>query len=145
MIQTNSDIPRWAHEIREGDVIPEELRYTDKHEWITTGSGTARVGITDFAQDALGDIVYVDLPEAGTAVTAGQPFGEVESTKSASEIYAPASGTVVARNDQLGDAPELVNSDPYGAGWLIEIELADPAALPSLLDAAAYAALTEQS
>jgi glycine cleavage system H protein len=126
-------------------VIPEELRYTDKHEWITTGSGTVRVGITDFAQDALGDIVYVDLPETGAAVTAGEPFGEVESTKSASEIYAPVGGTVVARNDQLGDAPELINSDPYGAGWLIEIEVADPAALTGLLDASAYAALTEQS
>jgi glycine cleavage system H protein len=126
-------------------VIPEELRYTDKHEWITTGTGTVRVGITDFAQDALGDIVYVDLPEAGTAITAGQPFGEVESTKSASEIYAPVAGTVVARNEQLADAPELINSDPYGAGWLIEVEITDRAALPELLDATAYAALTEQS
>ena len=126
-------------------MIPPELRYTEKHEWITTGSGPVRIGITDFAQDALGDIVYVDLPEAGTAITAGQPFGEVESTKSASEIYAPVAGTVVARNDQLADTPELINSDPYGAGWLIEIEVADPASVPALLDAAAYAALTEQS
>ena len=126
-------------------MIPPELRYTEKHEWITAGSGPVRIGITDFAQDALGDIVYVDLPEAGTAITAGQPFGEVESTKSASEIYAPVAGTVVARNDQLADTPELINSDPYGAGWLIEIEVADPASVPALLDAAAYAALTEQS
>jgi glycine cleavage system H protein len=126
-------------------VIPEDLRYTDKHEWISTSGGPARIGITDFAQDALGDIVYVDLPEVGADVTAGQPFGEVESTKSASEIYAPVAGKVVARNDQLADAPELVNSDPYGAGWLIEIEVADPGAVPALLDASAYAALTEQS
>ena len=124
-------------------MIPEELRYTDKHEWITTPDGTVRVGITDFAQDALGDIVYVDLPEPGTALTAGQPFGEVESTKSASEIYAPVNGTVATRNEQLTDAPELINSDPYGAGWLIEIEVTDPAALSDLLDAAGYAALTQ--
>lgn len=126
-------------------MIPEDLRYTDKHEWITAGAGTVRVGITDFAQDALGDIVYVDLPEAGTAITAGQPFGEVESTKSASEIYAPVAGTVVARNDRLADAPELINSDPYGDGWLIEVEVNDPAAVAELLDAAAYTTLTEQS
>lgn len=131
--------------MREGDVIPEELRYTDKHEWITTEGATVRIGITDFAQDSLGDIVYVDLPETGAAVIAGQPFGEVESTKSASEIYAPVNGTVIARNDQLADAPELINSDPYGAGWMIEIEVSDPASLTELLDAAAYAALTEQS
>ena len=126
-------------------MIPEDLRYTDKHEWITTAAGTARIGITDFAQDALGDIVYVDLPEAGTAVTAGEPFGEVESTKSASEVYSPVAGTVVARNQSLGDAPELINSDPYGQGWLIEIEVADPASVGALLDAAAYATLTEQT
>ncbi len=126
-------------------MIPEDLRYTDKHEWITTGGTTARIGITDFAQDALGDIVYVDLPEAGKTITAGETFAEVESTKSASEIYAPVSGTVVARNDQLSDSPELINADPYGQGWLIEIELADPAAVSALMDAGGYAALTEQS
>jgi glycine cleavage system H protein len=126
-------------------VIPEDLRYTDKHEWVATGSDTVRVGITDFAQDALGDIVYVDLPEPGTAIAAGEPFGEVESTKSASEIYAPVAGTVVARNEQLADAPELINSDPYGAGWLIEVQVTDPTAVPTLLDATAYAVLTEQA
>jgi glycine cleavage system H protein len=128
-------------------VIPADLRYTDKHEWLGAPqpSGTVRVGITDYAQDALGDIVYVDLPEVGTAVEAGQAFGEVESTKSASEIYAPVSGTVVARNDQLKDKPELVNAEPYGAGWLIEIEPADAAAGGDLLDAEGYAALIEKS
>jgi glycine cleavage system H protein len=120
-------------------VIPEELRYTSEHEWIRTGSGTTvRVGITDYAQDALGDIVYVQLPAPGTAVQAGQPLGEVESTKSVSEIYAPMDGTVTASNDKLGDDPELINSDPYGEGWLVEIEPADPESLDELLDAQAY-------
>ena len=125
-------------------MIPEELRYTPEHEWVKPrGEGPAvRVGITYFAQDQLGDIVYVQLPEDGTAVTAGEPLGEVESTKSVSEIYAPLSGTVVGRNDKLGDEPELINADPYGAGWLVEIEPSDPAALDDLLDAQAYAELT---
>jgi glycine cleavage system H protein len=128
-------------------VIPAELRYTDKHEWLAPpqSSGAVRVGITDYAQDALGDIVYVDLPEAGTAVEAGQPFGEVESTKSASEIYAPVSGTVIARNEDLKDHPELINTEPYGAGWLIEIEPTDDSAAADLLDAAGYGALIETS
>ena len=125
-------------------MIPEDLRYTDKHEWVTTGGATVRVGITDFAQDALGDIVFVQLPEPGSTVEAGQPLGEVESTKSVSDIYAPVSGTVVARNEQLTDQPELINSDPYGSGWMIEIEVADPSATGSLLDAAGYADLTSQ-
>jgi glycine cleavage system H protein len=127
-------------------VIPADLRYTDKHEWLAAPqpSGAVRVGITDFAQDALGDIVYVDLPEVGTTVEAGEAFGEVESTKSASEIYAPVSGTVVARNEQLKDKPELVNAEPYGAGWLIEIEPADPSGGGDLLDAKGYTALIEQ-
>jgi glycine cleavage system H protein len=125
-------------------VIPEDLRYTDKHEWVTTGGATVRVGITDFAQDALGDIVFVQLPEPGSTVEAGQPLGEVESTKSVSDIYAPVSGTVVARNEQLTDRPELINTDPYGSGWMIEIEVADPSATGSLLDAAGYADLTSQ-
>jgi glycine cleavage system H protein len=99
------------------------------------------MGITDFAQDALGDIVFVDLPEPGTAVTAGEPLGEVESTKSVSEIYAPVTGTVVTRNEDLGSNPELINSDPYGGGWLVEIELADAEATDALLDADAYSAL----
>ena len=128
-------------------MIPEDLRYTAEHEWIApqAGSQTVRVGITHFAQDALGDIVFVQLPDAGAKVEAGQSFGEVESTKSVSEIYAPVSGTVVARNDQLGDEPELINSDPYGAGWLVEIEPNDPADVDDLLDAEAYAALTERA
>lgn len=129
------------------DVIPEDLRYTDKHEWISApeGAAPARVGLTDYAQDALGDIVYVDLPEEGTTVEAGRPFGEVESTKSASEIYAPVSGTVVARNDELKDRPELINSDPYGAGWLIALQPADVESIDELLDAEAYSTLTEEA
>ena len=125
-------------------MIPEDLRYTDKHEWVTTDGATVRVGITDFAQDALGDIVFVQLPEPGSTVEAGQPLGEVESTKSVSDIYASVSGTVVARNEQLTDQPELINTDPYGSGWMIEIEVADPSATGSLLDAAGYADLTSQ-
>src|SRR5262245_6017856 len=123
-------------------MIPEELRYTAEHEWVAPGSGPVRIGITDFAQDALGDIVFVQLPDPGAAVQAGQPLGEVESTKSVSEIYAPVTGTVVARNDQLTDEPELINTDPYGAGWLVEIEPADTADLDDLLDAASYGELT---
>jgi len=127
-------------------VIPADLRYTDKHEWLAAPqpSGAVRVGITDYAQHALGDIVYVDLPEVGTAGAAGESFGQVESTNSASEVYAPISGTVVARNDRLKDKPELVNGEPYGEGWLIEIEPADPSAGGDLLDAEGYAALIEQ-
>ena len=128
-------------------MIPADLRYTDKHEWLAAPqpSGAVRVGITDYAQHALGDIVYVDLPEVGTAVEAGESFGEVESTKSASEVYAPISGTVVARNDRLKDKPELINGEPYGEGWLIEIEPADPSAGGGLLDAEGYAALIESA
>jgi glycine cleavage system H protein len=122
--------------------VPDDLRYTAEHEWVRAEGGTARVGITDFAQDALGDIVYVQLPEVGSTVSAGDSFGEVESTKSVSEIYAPVTGTVSARNDKLGDEPELINSDPYGDGWLVEIELTDPAALDELMDAESYAELT---
>jgi glycine cleavage system H protein len=125
-------------------VIPEQLRYTAEHEWVDGGAGDkVRVGITHFAQDSLGDIVYVQLPEAGTQVAAGASVGEVESTKSVSEIYAPLSGTVVASNDALADTPELINTDPYGAGWLVEIAPDDPAAVGQLLDAAAYRQLTE--
>jgi glycine cleavage system H protein len=125
-------------------VIPEDLRYTAQHEWVAgDGSGPVRVGITHFAQDALGDIVYVQLPEEGSAVQAGEPLGEVESTKSVSEIYAPLSGTVVARNATLADEPELINAEPYAAGWLLEITPDDPAAVAALLDAAAYRTLTE--
>jgi glycine cleavage system H protein len=124
-------------------VIPEDLRYTAEHEWVAgAGGGPVRVGITHFAQDALGDIVYVQLPDPGTAVTAGESFGEVESTKSVSEIYAPLTGTVVARNDKLAEQPEVINTDPYGEGWLVEIEPADTAAVEGLLTASAYRDLT---
>jgi glycine cleavage system H protein len=121
---------------------PDELRYTSDHEWVALGAASARVGITNFAQDALGDIVYVQLPDVGTAVEAGQTLGEVESTKSVSEIYAPLSGTVVARNEALTDEPELINTDPYGAGWLVEIELSETADTDELLDIVAYEELT---
>jgi glycine cleavage system H protein len=125
-------------------VVPEDLRYTAEHEWISgVGDGAVRVGITHFAQDALGDIVYVQLPEPGAEVAAGAPLGEVESTKSVSEIYAPVAGTVVTRNDALTATPELINSDPYGEGWLVEIRPADASAVSGLLDASAYRALTE--
>jgi len=128
-------------------VIPENLRYTAKHEWVGDGTGgssdVVRVGITDFAQDALGDIVFVQLPDPGTEVQAGESMGEVESTKSVSEIYAPVSGTVVARNQALENAPELINSDPYGAGWLVEIAPSDKGTSPELLDSTGYRALTE--
>jgi glycine cleavage system H protein len=130
--------------ITEEALIPEDLRYTAEHEWIAgDGSGPVRVGITHFAQDALGDIVFVDLPEEGTVVQAGDSLGEIESTKSVSEIYAPISGTVVAKNATLADEPEIINGEPYAAGWLVEIAPDDPAALDSLLDAAAYRAITE--
>jgi glycine cleavage system H protein len=122
--------------------IPAELRYSSDHEWITLDSTTVRVGITDYAQDALGDVVYVDLPSVGAAVTAGGSLGEVESTKSVSEIYAPVAGTVSAVNEALSSSPDLINSDPYGEGWICEITLADGASLEGLLDAAAYAELT---
>ena len=124
--------------------IRDDLHYTSDHEWVAGGSPAVRVGITDFAQDALGDIVFVQLPDPGTAVTVGEALGEVESTKSVSEIYAPVSGTVAARNDRLADEPELINSDPYGDGWLVEITPADGAGMEALLDADAYRTLTSQ-
>lgn len=125
--------------------VPEELRYTAEHEWVRgrDDSRTVRVGITDYAQQALGDVVYVSLPEVGTAVAPGAAFGEVESTKSVSDLYAPLTGTVTARNEALDATPELINSDPYGDGWVVEIEPADDADESSLLDAAAYRALSE--
>jgi len=124
-------------------VIPDDLRYTAEHEWLRTEGDAIRVGITDYAQDALGDIVFVSLPEVGAQLTAGQAFGEVESTKSVSDVYAPVAGTVTARNEALEGTPELVNSDPYGEGWLIVLAPSDDAASASsevLLDAEAYAA-----
>jgi len=123
-------------------VIPDDLRYTAEHEWVRANGDVVRVGITDHAQEALGDIVFVTLPEAGTEIEAGQSLGEVESTKSVSDIYAPISGEVVARNDVLDARPELVNADPYGDGWMIEVRPTDPAHVDALLDAAAYAKLT---
>ncbi len=123
---------------------PENLRYTREHEWVdVTAEGRARFGITDHAQDALGDIVFVTLPTLGTTVTAGEPCGEVESTKSVSDIYAPVTGTIVSRNDGVETSPETLNSDPYGDGWLAEVEVSDAATLDALLDAAGYLAVIE--
>ena len=130
---------------REDDVeFPEDLRYTKEHEWARADGARVRIGITDFAQDALGDVVYVDLPEVGAEVTASQAFGEVESTKSVSDVFSPLSGTIVERNPLLDERPELVNEQPYGDGWLIVIEIADPALVEQLLDAAAYQAFIQQ-
>jgi glycine cleavage system H protein len=124
--------------------IPEDLRYAENHEWVRAeADGSVRVGITDFAQDALGDVVYVELPEVGADVTPGGVFGEVESTKSVSEVYAPIAGTVAAVNDALADTPELVNSDPYGEGWFIVLTPAPDADSSALMNAAAYTAYTE--
>ena len=124
--------------------VPDELNYTAEHEWVrrTDGSKTVRVGITDYAQSALGDVVFVSLPEVGASVTKGAAVGEVESTKSVSDIYAPLSGTVSARNEKLDDSPDLINSDPYGEGWILELEVSDESELDDLLDAAAYGSLS---
>jgi glycine cleavage system H protein len=120
---------------------PEDLRYTAEHEWVRVGPDVARVGITAFAQDALGDVVYVSLPKVGDSVAAGTSCGEVESTKSVSDLYAPLSGEVSAVNPTLDSAPELVNTDPYGEGWMYEMKLTDAGAAESLLDVEAYRAL----
>lgn len=124
------------------DDTPSELRYTEQHEWVRDDGEVVRVGITDFAQDQLGDVVYVDLPSPGAEVQQGQPFGEVESTKSVSDLYAPVTGVVEERNEALDDRPELVNSDPYGDGWMLTIRPRDRAELDGLLDAEAYQAFT---
>ena len=124
-------------------MYPEELRYTKDHEWARQEAVGVRVGITHYAQDALGDIVYVDIPAPGTAVGANDPFGEVESTKSVSDLFSPVSGTIVERNNVLEDSPELVNQDPYGEGWMILIEPADPSQLEGLLSSKDYQALIE--
>ena len=129
-------------------MIPDDLKYTSEHEWIRAGGGdegTVRVGITHYAQDALGDIVYVQLPEVGEDVEAGGAIGELESTKSVSDVYAPVSGTVVGRNDALDQTPELVNSDPYGDGWLLEIRPTDTAAVEGLMSADDYRKKVESS
>jgi glycine cleavage system H protein len=125
--------------------FPEDLRFTKEHEWVRVeGESRVRVGITDYAQDALGDVVYVDVPEVGTAVVANEPFSEVESTKSVSDVYAPVTGTVTERNPLLDDRPELVNEQPYGDGWIAVIDTDGPAVLVALLDAAAYRAMVQE-
>jgi glycine cleavage system H protein len=129
-------------------VYPDDLKYTAEHEWVRSpgsGDGTVRVGITQYAQDALGDIVYVQLPEVGEDVESGSAIGELESTKSVSDLYAPVSGTVVSRNEALDQTPEMVNSDPYGEGWLMEIRPSDPSAVEKLLSAEDYRAQVEAS
>ncbi|MFI5959886.1 glycine cleavage system protein GcvH [Cryptosporangium sp. NPDC051539] len=126
-------------------MIPDDLRYTAEHEWIRATSGsTVRIGITDYAQDSLGDIVFVQLPDVGATITSGETVGEVESTKSVSDVYAPVTGTVTAKNEALDDQPELVNGEPYGGGWMLEVELGDPAVLDSLLSPDEYRELTEK-
>lgn len=124
-------------------MFPEELKYTAEHEWVRTpgeSEGSVRIGITDFAQDALGDIVFVQLPDVGAEVSGGTPVGELESTKSVSDVYVPVSGTVVRVNEALDASPELVNSDPYGEGWLFELVPSDAADVDGLMDAAGYQA-----
>lgn len=123
--------------------VPEELRYSSDHEWVRVEDGRLRIGITDYAQDALGDVVFVDVPETGRQVAAGESFSEVESTKSVSDIYAPVAGTIVEVNADLADAPERLNEDPYGEGWICIIEPSDPEAAGALLDASGYRALIE--
>jgi glycine cleavage system H protein len=123
--------------------LPEDLRYSSDHEWLRVDGGTARVGVTDYAQDALGDVVYVHLPTVGTKVAQGATFGEIESTKSVSDVYAPVTGVIVAVNDALVDSPDLINTDPYGDGWICEIELGDATELDTLLDAGGYRVLVE--
>ena len=125
--------------------FPEQLRYSEEHEWVAVEDGRARVGITDFAQDSLGDVVYVELPGVGANVMAHASCAEIESTKSVSEIFSPVTGTIVEVNDALDDAPEQVNADPYGAGWIFVVEMADPAEVDGLLDAAGYRALVEEA
>ena len=123
--------------------IPEDLRYSSDHEWIRVEGDKVRIGITDYAQDALGDVVFVDLPEVGAEVAAATSISEVESTKSVSDLYAPVSGTVTEVNGDLGDNPERLNEDPYGEGWICVIALSEPAQLDGLLTAAAYRQLVE--
>jgi glycine cleavage system H protein len=120
---------------------PDDLRYTEEHEWIRADGARITVGITEYAQDALGDVVYVDVPASGTRVEKGQPFGEVESTKSVSDLYAPITGSIVERNEALESNPELVNSDPYGEGWMVVIEADDVAEAENLLSSEDYAKL----
>jgi glycine cleavage system H protein len=125
--------------------FPTDLRYSREHEWVRVNGSIARVGITDFAQDSLGDVVFVQLPDVGLDIVAGASASEIESTKSVSDVYVPVSGSVHAVNDALTDTPELVNSDPYGEGWILEVTLADPSEVDGLLDAEAYRAFVEAS
>jgi glycine cleavage system H protein len=123
--------------------VPDDLRYTSDHEWVRLEEGRIRIGITEYAQDALGDVVFVQLPEPGATVSLGDSFSEVESTKSVSDVYAPLAGRVVEVNTELADAPERLNEDPYGEGWICVIEVDDPAAFTNLLDAQDYRSLIE--
>ena len=123
--------------------IPAELRYSSDHEWVRVEGTTVTIGITEYAQDALGDVVFVEMPDEGLAVAAGETFSEVESTKSVSDIYAPITGSIAEVNAALESQPELLNSDPYGAGWICRIEITDPSELDGLMDAEAYRTLTE--
>jgi glycine cleavage system H protein len=123
--------------------VPEHLRFSSDHEWVSVDGDVARIGITDYAQDALGDVVFVQAPDVGAEVTAGESFGEIESTKSVSDVYAPVTGTVLEVNDGLADSPQALNDDPYGEGWICTIRMSDPAQAEALLDAAAYRALIE--
>jgi glycine cleavage system H protein len=123
--------------------VPEQLRYSSDHEWVSRDGDVVRIGITDYAQDALGDVVFVQAPDVGAEVKAGETVGEVESTKSVSDLYAPVSGTVLEVNDALADGPQALNDDPYGEGWICTIRMSDPAELDGLLDSAAYRALIE--
>lgn len=132
-------------DVEEPAVVPEDLRYTPQHEWVLAGAeGTVRIGITDYAQRQLGDVVYVQLPPVGNSVAPGEPVGEVESTKSVSDLFAPVAGEVIACNDALQDNPELVNSDPYGVGWMIEVQLVERSATDSLMNADDYRMLIEE-
>jgi glycine cleavage system H protein len=121
--------------------VPQELRYSSEHEWVRVEGTVARIGITDFAQESLGDVVFVQLPDPGVEIVAGASAAEIESTKSVSDVYVPVSGVVQAVNSALVEAPELVNQDPYGAGWILDVVLADAAELDALMDADAYRAL----
>ncbi|HUG85587.1 MAG TPA: glycine cleavage system protein GcvH [Euzebya sp.] len=123
---------------------PEDLRYTEEHEWLKADGNRVTIGITHYAQDALGDVVYVDLPATGTRVEAGQPFGEVESTKSVSDLFAPLSGSIVERNAALESNPELVNTDPYGEGWMVVLQVDDASTVEQMMSAEAYTSLTDE-
>jgi glycine cleavage system H protein len=126
-------------------MYPDDLKYAHDHEWARSEGDRATIGITDYAQEQLSDVVYVDLPPVGTAVTGEEPFGEVESIKSLSDLYSPVSGRIVGRNDVLDKRPELINSDPWGQGWLIVIEMSDPGELDQLMDAEAYSEMVAKS